>query len=157
MFTSEAIENIRAGFRARETYLMASADEFEEVFELAEPGQPPFNHQYRCNGSLLGTASGYTQFSKLRRNVLAMRGRTDLLVDEQNPPVETDIERPARCERLIFIDDAVRRCDGSFRIAEQWVVDSQGLCECPVGFRGVNADSEMHNVELSNRVATLTE
>jgi hypothetical protein len=86
-----------------------------------------------------------------------MRGWTDLLVDEQNPPVETDIERPARCERLILIDDAVRRCDGSCRIAEQGVVDSQGLRECPVGVRSVNADPEMRNVELSNCVATLTE
>lgn len=118
--------------------------------------KPDFALTLLIVGSLV-TASGYTQFSKLRRDVLAMRGWTDLLVDEQNPPVETDIERPARRERLIFIDDAVRRCDGSCRIAEQGVVDSQGLRECPVGFRGVNADPEMRNVELSNRVATLTE
>jgi hypothetical protein len=39
VFTSEAIENIPAGFRARETYEMISADEFTEVFELAEPGK----------------------------------------------------------------------------------------------------------------------
>ena len=40
MFTSEAIENIPAGWRARETYVMTSADAFEEIFELAEPGKP---------------------------------------------------------------------------------------------------------------------
>jgi len=40
VFTSEAIENIPAGFRARETYLVQSADAFEEVFELAEPDKP---------------------------------------------------------------------------------------------------------------------
>jgi hypothetical protein len=39
-FTTEGIENIPAGFRARETYLLHGPDEFEEVFELAEPGQP---------------------------------------------------------------------------------------------------------------------
>ena len=38
-FTSEAIENIPAGYRARETYTMLGADEFEEVFEIAEPGK----------------------------------------------------------------------------------------------------------------------
>ena len=38
-FTSEAIENIPAGYRARETYIMAGPDELEEVFELAEPGK----------------------------------------------------------------------------------------------------------------------
>lgn len=40
VFTSEAIENIPAGFRARETYLVQGADAFEEVFELAEPDKP---------------------------------------------------------------------------------------------------------------------
>src|SRR5829696_1439624 len=40
VFTSEAIENIPAGFRARETYVAQGPDAFEEVFELAEPGRP---------------------------------------------------------------------------------------------------------------------
>lgn len=34
---SEAIENIPAGFRARETYRFNGADAFEEIFEIAEP------------------------------------------------------------------------------------------------------------------------
>lgn len=38
-FTSESIENIPAGWRARETYKVISADEFVETFELAEPGK----------------------------------------------------------------------------------------------------------------------
>jgi hypothetical protein len=40
IFTTEAIENIPAGWRARETYTVLGADEFEEVFELAEQGKP---------------------------------------------------------------------------------------------------------------------
>ena len=40
VFTTEAIENIPAGWRARETYMVLGPDEFEEVFELAEPGKP---------------------------------------------------------------------------------------------------------------------
>lgn len=40
VFTSEAIENIPAGWRARETYVARGPDEFEEIFELAEPGKP---------------------------------------------------------------------------------------------------------------------
>ncbi len=36
-FTSEAIENIPPGYRARETYIMTGPDELEEVFEMAEP------------------------------------------------------------------------------------------------------------------------
>lgn len=39
VFTTESIENIPAGFRARETYKILSPDEFLEVFEIAEPGK----------------------------------------------------------------------------------------------------------------------
>ncbi len=39
VFISESIENIPAGFRAKETYRMISNDEFTETFELAEPGK----------------------------------------------------------------------------------------------------------------------
>jgi len=39
VFTSEAIENIPPGFRARETYKILGPDEFIEVFEIAEPGK----------------------------------------------------------------------------------------------------------------------
>ena len=38
VFTTEAIENIPAGWRARETYVIGS-DTLEEIFELAEPGK----------------------------------------------------------------------------------------------------------------------
>jgi hypothetical protein len=40
VFTTEAIENISAGWQARETYVVHGPDEFEEVFELAGPGKP---------------------------------------------------------------------------------------------------------------------
>ena len=39
VFTSESIENIPAGFRARETYVFSGNDQFEEIFEIAEPGK----------------------------------------------------------------------------------------------------------------------
>jgi hypothetical protein len=39
VFTSESIENIPAGYRARETYKLLGPDEFTEVFEIAEPGK----------------------------------------------------------------------------------------------------------------------
>ena len=38
-FETVEIENIPAGWRARETYKPASADATEETFELAGPGQ----------------------------------------------------------------------------------------------------------------------
>lgn len=39
VFTSEALENVPAGWRARETYVMYGTDDFEEIFELAESGE----------------------------------------------------------------------------------------------------------------------
>jgi hypothetical protein len=39
VLTSESIENIPAGFRARETYVFSSNDQVEEIFEIAEPGK----------------------------------------------------------------------------------------------------------------------
>jgi hypothetical protein len=39
VFASVALENIPAGFRARETYTFSGADAFEERFEVAAPGK----------------------------------------------------------------------------------------------------------------------
>ncbi len=39
VWVTETIENIPSGWRAKETYLLNSEDEFTEVFELAEPGK----------------------------------------------------------------------------------------------------------------------
>jgi len=39
VFISESIENIPAGFRAKETCQIISENEFIETFELAEPGK----------------------------------------------------------------------------------------------------------------------
>ncbi len=39
VFTSESIENIPAGYRARETYKILNKNEFTETFEIAEPGK----------------------------------------------------------------------------------------------------------------------
>jgi hypothetical protein len=39
VFVTESIENIPAGFRAKETYRLLSDDEIEETFEIAEPGK----------------------------------------------------------------------------------------------------------------------
>lgn len=39
VFLSEALENLPAGFRSRETYRITGPDEFNETFEIAEPGE----------------------------------------------------------------------------------------------------------------------
>jgi hypothetical protein len=38
VFESEGFENFDSSWRARETYVFLSDDEFEETFELARPG-----------------------------------------------------------------------------------------------------------------------
>ena len=39
VLVTEAIENIPAGWRARETSVLTAQDQLEEIFELAEPGK----------------------------------------------------------------------------------------------------------------------
>lgn len=39
ILTTEAIENIPSGWRARETYVLTGSNQLEETFELAEPGK----------------------------------------------------------------------------------------------------------------------
>lgn len=39
VFNSEALENIPSGYKARETFKILGADEFVEIFEIAEPGK----------------------------------------------------------------------------------------------------------------------
>ena len=39
VFTTESIENIPAGWKAKETYKLTGDDEFTEIFELAAPGK----------------------------------------------------------------------------------------------------------------------
>lgn len=39
VFTTESIENIPAGWKAKETYKLTGTDEFTEIFELAPPGK----------------------------------------------------------------------------------------------------------------------
>lgn len=39
VFVTESIENIPAGYRARESYKITNPDEFTETFDIAEPGK----------------------------------------------------------------------------------------------------------------------
>jgi hypothetical protein len=39
VFISESLENIPAGYRAKETYRILNENEFIEIFEIAEPGK----------------------------------------------------------------------------------------------------------------------
>ena len=86
-----------------------------------------------------------------------MRRRIDPLVDVQDPSVEANEEGPARGERLVFVDHAVRRGHGLGRIAQQRVVDAERLRERLVDVGGVDADREMRDVETPDLLATLTE
>lgn len=113
--------------------------------------------QQGIKGSVASAAPRHAQLRELCRDVPAMRGGADLLVDIKNPSVHPDIERPPRREGLIFIHDAVRRGHLTGRIAQERIVDAQRLGKRFVRLGCVDADCEMRGVELPNRVATLTE
>jgi hypothetical protein len=94
---------------------------------------------------------------ELRGHDFPLRDGIHLLVNVENAAVLPDIERPPGRERLVFVDDAVRLRDEFRRVAEQWVVDTQRLRKLPVDLRGIDANRKIRDVELSNRIATLTE
>ena len=86
-----------------------------------------------------------------------MRNGTDFFVDVKNPAVGPDVEGPARRKRLILVDDAIRRGDLFARIAQQRIIDTERLRERLVGFRGIDANRKMRDVERADGIATLTE
>jgi hypothetical protein len=46
VLVTEAVENIPAGWRARETYMLTGSDQLEEILEPAPPGKEfePYSH-----------------------------------------------------------------------------------------------------------------
>jgi len=86
-----------------------------------------------------------------------MRGWAHLFVDVENPTVRADIERPSRGERLVLIDDSVRRRHFLRRIAQQGIVGAQRLREGLVRLGRVDADREVRDVEGADGIAALTE
>ena len=109
------------------------------------------------DGGLADLASRHAELRQLRRNHPAVRRRIDLFVDVHDPAVEADVERPPRRKRLIFVDDAIGRGHGLGRIAQQRIVDAEGLRKRLVGFRCVDADGKVRDVEAPDFLATLTE
>ena len=106
---------------------------------------------------LFHAAATDAKLRKFRRHDFPLRNGIDLLVNVENPTVQSDIERPPGRERLVFIDDAIGFRDGFRRVTEQRVIDAEGLRKLPVDVRCINADRKIRSVELPNRVATLTE
>ena len=86
-----------------------------------------------------------------------MRRRIDLFVDVQDAAVETDEERPPRRERLIFVDDAVRRRHGFGGIRQQRIVEAERLRERFVGRGRIDARRKVGDVEPPDLFATRTE
>lgn len=86
-----------------------------------------------------------------------MRGWTHALVDEQDPPVEPDVEGPPRRKRLIHVHHAIGAGDLPRGITQNRIVRAQRLCEGFVGFDRVDTGSEIGRLERLNRFAALTE
>lgn len=85
---------------------------------------------------------------------LAAVGRTDLLVDVQDLPIEADVKRPPRDVRR---GDAVRFRHLPGRVAQDRIVYAQRLCESLVRFRGIDADGEKRDIERAYGIGALTE
>jgi hypothetical protein len=58
---------------------------------------------------------------------------------------------------LIFVHDAIGRGHGLGRITQQRIVNAQRLRKRLVGFRCVDADGKVCDVEAPDFLATLTE
>jgi hypothetical protein len=107
--------------------------------------------------ALLRAAATDAKLGQLRGHDFPLRDGIHLLVDVENATVQPDIERPPGRERLVFVDDTVCLGDGFRRVTEQRVVDAERLRKLPVGVGCVDAGREIRDVELPNRIATLTE
>ena len=80
-----------------------------------------------------------------------------MLVDIEDLPVGSDVERPARRERLIDINHAVGFGDLFRGVAQERIVQAQRLRERLGRLRGIDTDREVGRVEGSDFRATLTE
>ena len=101
--------------------------------------------------------SRYSEFAEFGRHGFAVRRRADVLVDVENLPVGSDVERPARGERLIHIHHAIGLGNLFGGIAQERVIQAKRLREGLIGFRSIDADREVGDVEWSDFMATLTE
>ena len=106
---------------------------------------------------LASAAARHAELGELRGDDLAVRGGIDLLVDVQDAAVKADEKRPARGERLVFIDDAIGGGDGLRRIAQERIVEAERLRKRLVGLRGIDAGGKVGDVEPPDLFATLTE
>ena len=109
------------------------------------------------NWSLLRAAAPNAELGKLRRDDLPVRRRIDLLVDMEDAPVESDEEGPTLGKWLVFVDNTISRGDSLRRIAQQGVINAQRLCKGLVGFRIIDTDRKIRDVEPPDLFATLTE
>ena len=86
-----------------------------------------------------------------------MRAGFYFLVDMQNLPVLANVESPACGEFAFLVEDAVSLGGFEGRIAQDWVIELEGLGEFLISFRGIDTGGEMGDVELADVLAALTE
>ena len=80
---TESIENIPAGWRARETYVTHGPDEFEEIFELAEPGKPFVVRPWHLS---MAFRLGSNPLAKMRRGSAETTRRRPLEMGSETVP-----------------------------------------------------------------------
>jgi hypothetical protein len=101
--------------------------------------------------------SRYSEFAEFGGHGFAMRRRAHVLVDVKNCPVGTDVESPARCERLIHIHHAIGLGNLLRGITQERVIQAERLREGLIGFGSIDANRKVGDIERSDLIATLTE
>jgi hypothetical protein len=143
----------------------------EEIEGAAEVCREQTDEQDECNAphrwilthstfdeSILGSSTTrHTELRQLRCHGLAVCRGTHMLVDVGDVAVDSNIEGPPRRERLIGVDDTVRRRDSLRGIAEERIIDPQGLRECRVDVWWIDANREVRDIERADVIPTLTE
>lgn len=82
----------------------------------------------------------YSEFAEFGGHGFAVRRRAHVLVDVEDLPVGSDVERPARCEWLIHINHAIGLGHLFRGIAQERVIYAQRLREGLIGLRRIDAD-----------------
>jgi hypothetical protein len=103
------------------------------------------------------TAPVDSELGELSGDDRALCRRADMFIDIEDPAIDPDVEGPSRRERLILIDDTIGGRDLFGRIAQKRIIDAERSRKRFVRLRRINTHCEVHDVERSDFVATLTE
>ena len=86
-----------------------------------------------------------------------MRGRLDVLINVQDLATGTNEKGPSLRHGSLFVHDAIGRCEFLTRITEDGIVELERLGEIAINLRCIAAGRKKGDIEIPQRLATLTE